>query len=68
MNIKKGYYWILFDGEITIGYNDGSGHLDWQVIGSDEIFNTEERSALSHHNFTIKIIKKLKVPKLKKNG
>ena len=38
--MKKGYYWIKFNGEKTIGYFDGSEKYGYprQIVGSDEIF------------------------------
>lgn len=47
--INIGYYWIIINGQKTIGYYEGEYHNDgsintlpWQCVGSDEIFNNKQ--------------------------
>jgi len=39
-NLTEGHYWIKKDLSPVVGYFSGENFLGWQIIGSDELFNT----------------------------
>ena len=42
--MKKGFYWVKFpeDKKYTCGYFTGNDYYGWSIIGSDDVFKTEE--------------------------
>lgn len=47
--ISKEYYWIVFEGELLIGFFDDSyGFGSWTMCGTELIVGTKDIEIISH--------------------
>ena len=49
--MEKGYYWIKWNGQKTIGYCNGAESLAWTIVGEEYAFDNDSVEVLKEIKF-----------------